>query len=563
MQYYSFVSSYIKMDLSFNILECNSNANLIFGEKIVPGHNIFTVLPFIQHEWLNGLPFSKIIEIPNIGEIVVDIAFDTYTEEHHLFMKDAYNPYSMKLEMKNYTFNLQEFINRSYDGIVISDEKGVLLLVNQSFLNLVDMNYYDFVRKDASTLVKDGIISTSVALRAIQAQATVSDIVKYPSGKEAMVTSTPLYNNNNNMILIVSNARDITELNMLHKELKETKKLVKKFEEKITEMKTPQDIELYETRSISMKNLNHLVIKASKYDLELLITGDTGVGKSHLAEYIHSISNRSKGEFVHINCSSIPDQLLESELFGYVAGAFTGASKSKSGLFEISNKGTIFLDEIGNMPLSLQAKLLNVIQSKKFYPIGGIKEVEVDIRIIAATNANLEEKIKDGSFREDLFYRLNVIPIRIPSLSERKEDLIPLITFLLDKTNVKFGFDKRFSSEVLTAMIDYDWPGNIRELKNFIERSMILSNSNIIEKRHIINETIYKDIALLLKRNTEGAYKPLWEQNMPLKEQLLIIENQIIDEAIEEYGSLKEASAALCIDYTTLYRKRKRSNNEI
>ena len=231
-----------------------------------------------------------------------------------------------------------------------------------------------------------------------------------------------------------------------------------------------------------MKKILQVCQKISKTDSTVLIRGESGTGKGVLASYIHKISHRKKNTFLKINCAALPEDLLESELFGYVRGAFTGANKSgKIGLIEAANGGTLFLDEIGELPLSLQAKLLQVIQDKEYIPIGGNKVKHVDVRIIAATNRNLEEMVKNKQFREDLFYRLNVIEIEIPPLRERQEDIIPLSYSFLYKFNEKYGENKLISQECLDLFSCYHWPGNIRQLENLIERLVIVTNNPVIE----------------------------------------------------------------------------------
>ena len=208
----------------------------------------------------------------------------------------------------------------------------------------------------------------------------------------------------------------------------------------------------------------------------MLIRGETGVGKEVLARYIHKISNRKDKPFIVVDCTTIPEHLFESELFGYEKGAFTGATQRKMGLVELANKGTLFLDEIGDMPLSVQAKLLRFVETKRFRRVGGLKDVEVDVRIISATNKNLERLISEGKFREDLYYRINIVELEIPPLRERREDIPLLVEFFLKK------FGKKISEKALNELINYSWEGNVRELKNIIERAAILSNSEYIDE---------------------------------------------------------------------------------
>jgi two-component system, NtrC family, response regulator AtoC len=253
--------------------------------------------------------------------------------------------------------------------------------------------------------------------------------------------------------------------------------------------------------SEKMQQVKHQINEFAKYDSEtVLITGESGCGKELVAKAIHNLSPRSERDFIEINCASIPDNLLESELFGYEKGAFTDAKQSKAGLFEKADGGTLFLDEIGEMSLSLQAKLLRVIENKKFRRLGSTKDIEVNVRIVAATNKNMNEAIANKEFREDLYYRLNVLRVEIPPLRERGKDVIILAENFLNAFNKKFNKNiNRFSDETKEILLSYNWPGNIRELKNIIERICILQNEPEILPSHLpaewINNKFYYKMA--------------------------------------------------------------------
>ncbi|MGC8852792.1 MAG: sigma-54 interaction domain-containing protein, partial [Hydrogenobacter sp.] len=235
-------------------------------------------------------------------------------------------------------------------------------------------------------------------------------------------------------------------------------------------------------RSIAIKNLIDLIEKVSQTDTTVLLTGESGTGKSLVAKAIHFLSSRKEKPFITINCSAIPETLLEAELFGYEKGAFTGAYTSKKGKFEIANGGTVFLDEIGDMPLSLQPKILRVLQDKEIEKLGSERSIKVDVRIISATNKDLWSLVQKGSFREDLYYRLSVVPIHIPPLRERKEDIPVLIDHFLNLFNQRYNKNVRIDAKALEIMMEYPWPGNIRELENTIERLVILKDGIIREK---------------------------------------------------------------------------------
>jgi two-component system response regulator PilR (NtrC family) len=293
-------------------------------------------------------------------------------------------------------------------------------------------------------------------------------------------------------------------------------------------------------KSPGMKKVYETVKKVATTLANIMILGESGTGKELVARAIHDSSPRAKMPFVVINCGGIPENLLESELFGYMKGAFTGAHTDKPGLFEIAHGGTLFLDEIGELPPLLQVKLLRAVQEKSFRRIGGTEDIKVDVRIIAATNKNLEEKVKDGSFREDLYYRLNVIPINIPPLRNRQED-IPLLTkHLIHKYSVEFGKEIRnISSYAMELLIKHSFPGNVRELENIIERSIALETSNIILPENLV---LNRNIAVA-ERTLSHIEIP--EEGLDLDEELKRIERTFIEKALQKAGGSKKKTAEL------------------
>ena len=236
-------------------------------------------------------------------------------------------------------------------------------------------------------------------------------------------------------------------------------------------------------RSPAMQAVFSMALKVSKFDSTVLITGESGTGKELVAQGIHRESDRKKKPLVAVNCASIPENLMESELFGHVKGAFTGANKDKQGLFESAQGGTIFLDEIGEIPITMQSKLLRVLQEGEVRPVGGAKDTPIDVRVIAATSRDIEQEIAAGRFREDLYYRLNVVPIVLPPLRQRLDDIPQLCRFFINRFNESLGSKIRnISPAAMTALIEHDWPGNVRELENAIERAIVMADSNTLEK---------------------------------------------------------------------------------
>ncbi len=320
--------------------------------------------------------------------------------------------------------------------------------------------------------------------------------------------------------------------------------------------------------SKQMQELFQLIDKVSKSDSTILITGESGTGKELVAKAIYKNSKRKDKLFIPINCGAIPEDLIESELFGYSKGAFTGATTNKIGKIQAANEGTVFLDEIGEMPLNLQVKILRLLQEREIQPVGANKPVKVDIRIIAATNKNLEKLVEEKKFREDLFYRLNVIPIHIPPLRERKEDIPLLVDYFFKKFRDKYEKNDEiegFSDEAIILLENYDWPGNVRELENVIERIVVLKEGGTIlpydlPSKFFQNE-FFNDITPPNDKEYLNSLIKLSDEGINLKEVIDNLETNLIMQALEKAGGVKEKAAKLLnIKRTTLIEKLKRKN---
>lgn len=366
---------------------------------------------------------------------------------------------------------LLKILDHSKDEIFVLDGEKRILYVNQVCERHYGLKPSDVIGKYNVELFEKGYWKPSIVPEVYKRKKPCYMRQQTYIGAELMTSAIPILNDAGEIELVVITSTELQTYKM--GKVIETSNEAKTTHE---EEETGQFI----TNSSKINRILAFCEKVAPTDSTILIQGESGTGKGVLAHYIHRISKRKSGPFLTINCAAIPEELLESELFGYSKGAFTGANKTgKPGLIEAANGGTVFLDEIGEMPLALQAKLLQVIQDKQFIPIGSNEMKKVDIRIIAATNRDLIEMVNDKRFREDLFYRLNVIDIYLPPLRERKEDIIPLTYNFLHQFNKKYHDNKVISEECLNLLIHYSWPGNVRQLENLIERLVVISDSII------------------------------------------------------------------------------------
>jgi PAS domain S-box-containing protein len=462
----------------------------------------------------------------------------------------------------NLETQLKAVIESISDGIYMTDAEGTCIASNSAFMRITGIQN-DVVGKHVTYLLQKNVISDAVTMETISTRQHVSKIIKYPSGCEALVTGNPVFNQEGELIAVVCTVRDLTELNTLKEELVKSKNLAEQYLETLKRLKTSFNnvpLDKFIVRDSKMQRVLDLILRIADSDATVILYGESGVGKGIIAQFIHEQSNRkSKGKFIKIDCGAIPPSLLESELFGYERGAFTGArTEGKTGLFELANHGTLFLDEIGEVPISLQSKLLNVLQDKTIMRVGGTKPIPIDIRIICATNKNLESMVIEGTFRADLFYRLNVIPITIPPLRERKEDIMVLTVTFLKRFSEKYNRHVTILPEVIDYFLEYPWPGNVRELENTMERLVLLNQNGVIK---------VEDLPEKVKSYIQHQAKPVPGQthiyntittNMELKKAVAEVERNLIKLALLKNRTLAAAARSLGIDISTLLRKCKK-----
>lgn len=449
----------------------------------------------------------------------------------------------------------EEILNKLADGIYISDREGITLWVNKASAAMCHIPQAELVGRSVWELEKEGIFNPSVTRMALEAGKTISTVQSMKNGRKFLVTGHLIHNKQGEIELVVAQSRDITEAVRTTSQLEETEMLLRRYSQEILSMKLENRKEHLSHpivgRSKSYLTLLDLINKVAEVDTTVSITGETGVGKSVIAKRIHQLSQRHDKPFLQINCGALPESLIESELFGYKKGAFTGANtEGKVGLVKMADKGTLFLDEIGELPLHLQSKILQLLQEKTFIPLGDTQLQTVDVRIIAATNRNLADMIDEKTFRADLYYRLNILPIHVPPLRERQEDLLPLLYHYLNKCNERYSKNRSLSPEFLQILQNYDWPGNIRELENLIERLVITAT-----KDHISIE----DLPERIRRAKPGeASHFIILPGESLSEMVERIEKEIIEHSYNRYRSTRKVSKSLGITQSSLMRRLKK-----
>lgn len=455
--------------------------------------------------------------------------------------------------VKELNKELDAIIESSFDGLYISDGEGITLRLNKAFEMISGINSHEFLGRNVDHIEKEGIVSESVTKLVLQRGEPVTIIQNYKTGKTALATGNPVFDKDGGIFRVVCNVRDITELNMLKEKLEQAQGLTQHYESELRSLRMKYTApDRMVVNSAEMRKMLDMVVRVAKVESTILITGESGTGKELIAQTIHENSPCRKGPYIKVNCGAIPENLLESELFGYDNGAFTGARKEgKPGFFQLASGGTLFLDEIGELPLGLQVKLLRVLQSKEITRVGGTAPLKVDVRIVAATNRDLLEMVQNKQFRGDLYYRLNVLPIHVPPLRERKDDIPNLVVHFVQVFNQKYQLTKRIAPEVVEMFMGYDWPGNVRELENLIERLIVVTPGDVIDWHdlpvHISNdplESIYESPSQI---SVSGI--------IPLKDAVESVERQILQQAYAKYRTTRQMARELKVDASTIVRK--------
>lgn len=443
---------------------------------------------------------------------------------------------------------IQAIIDCIHDGIYITDGEGTTLMYNKAERQYVSHWKDELIGKNVREFVEDGRWDKSVCLEVIKSNKSVS-FIQQVDGVSYLTTGIPYYENGR-ITRIIANDRNISELEQLQNRINAAERKLKKYQarsEYERNLRSDASGEII-FRSEVMGELISSLYKIAEKDVTVLIRGESGCGKEMIADFIVKNSKRKDAAFIKVNCGAIPDNLIESELFGYESGAFTGANpKGKIGLFEAAEGGTLLLDEIGELPINTQTKLLRVLQENELTRIGGNKSIPINVRIIAATNADLKQKIIDGQFRADLYYRLNIVPVEVPPLRERKEDIEVLVKHFFEIHNKKHRTNISLDEDAVEAFVNYEWPGNVRELRNLIERLIVTEEKDHIDKATAIKR-IYND-DILAEISTNG---------LSLKEQMEMFEKKLLESALEKTGNGIGVAKILGINKSTVSKKFKK-----
>ena len=454
---------------------------------------------------------------------------------------------------KKLASELKEILEGSFDGILVTDKEGRVLYVNDSYERVAEIKKSDLQGKSMRDLINPIWMPNSVAYLVAEQKVPVSKRQVVKSGRHIMVTGKPIFDNDGEIKKIVINARDISEIYNLTEELQMAKKREQMYSDRYAYY-NEEDLEKdggIVAASKSMRDVLTLAEKVAPFQANVLIQGDSGVGKEEVAKFIHRHSMRSEKPFIAINCGAIPFELLESELFGYEKGAFTGAMQNgKKGLIEAAEGGTIFLDEIGETSLDFQVKLLRFLETKEVRKVGGIDAKNVDVRVIAATNKNLAEMVKEEKFREDLYYRLNVVQINVPPLAKRIDDIMPLANLFINRYNKVYCQHKLFTYDVIKELEEHEWTGNVRQLKNVVENMVIVSNNEYLQT---------EDLPWVVTGETNERNRNIKEiasdESLTLQEATDKLEKMILAREKQICSSTREMAAKLNVNQSTIVRK--------
>jgi transcriptional regulator with PAS, ATPase and Fis domain len=558
------------VDLSFKPVNFNTEALRMFKISATEMQSLrlddlFGAVKFIQVRDTQAPLLNQVIGIPSRSTtLLVDIA--PLVVEHELtgfalVLQDLPSVETMAMELlsvKRLNQDLQAILSTIYDEIIVVDKHGTILRASDHYITSQWTH-------PPNTLIGEHVLKfkseDDVLYRTItEVQKTNHKTSLMQSGKNpVLVAGNPIFTESKKLDRIVIASRDLTEVTRLRRELEQTRKRGESYRQQLEVLRERTNQGPYSGlvyASPLMDEVMEEVNRVAPFTTTVLLIGESGVGKEVIADVIHTSSERRDGSFIKINCGAIPETLLESELFGYEKGAFSGANQQgKVGLFVKAHGGTLFLDEVSELPLSLQVKLLRAIQDLEVYPVGGTEPVKFDVRIIAATNRNLKQRVDEGTFREDLYYRINVYPIEIPPLRKRHEDIAVLLNYYLNQFNRTYGRSLRFSRTAIELLEAYEFPGNVREVQNIVQRVAIKADGDVIDVPNVEQ--------VLIPRATPGASTSRrFEQLIPLDVAIKEVEEELILLAMDRYHSTTKAAKVLGVNQSTISRKYRQIMNQ-
>jgi PAS domain S-box-containing protein len=553
------------------ILTVNNSGMTVFGNRTArrslsayPGIHLNDVIPDLWSKITNRLKGGTFtIEVSvrggeaNYVGRISPIVLDNREDGAVCFFVENSGLEAMAMQMRIFqelTRELDAIINSSSVALWICDGEANVLRMNPASERLNQIEAVDYIGRNMRQLVEEGFIDKSVTLEVIKT-GKVMNLLQQRLGRTLLVTGTPVFDDMGRLIRVVVSERDVNEIDQLQREIEEREALQDKFRNHMLEM---QQLKLESRRIIAkspcMVKALQQALKVSVSDSSVLILGESGVGKGLFADLIHKHSRRADKPLIKLNCGAIPESLIESELFGYDKGAFTGAQAGgKPGYFEIADGGILFLDEIAELPLSSQVKLLRFLEDGRITRLGGTKSCTVDVRILAATHRNLEEMVALGKFRLDLYYRLKVIPIYVPSVRERKECILPLIHHYTGHFSEKYGIKKRLTRAAMDGLLAYSYPGNVRELMNVCERLVVMTETEVIDIQDLPSD-------ILCQAREAGVTQTDWPEGMTMQQILDDVEKQVLARAMERFGSQYKAADFLGLSQPTINRRLKKFN---
>jgi PAS domain S-box-containing protein len=443
--------------------------------------------------------------------------------------------------------HLNDILDTLQDGVYITDRLGDTLRVNSTYEKLTGLKREDLLGRNVRELKESGVFSAILNPEIVSTGKPIMRVQTNMHGRRMVLNGYPIFDAHGEVAMVVTYARDITVMSQMKDQIAEQRDLIEKYQQNFDQLsKTMSQQSPLIATSKSMNRVVEQLQRLAPTDATVLLLGETGAGKDVLAHKIHEQSRRHNRPFIKVDCTSIPASLIESELFGYAPGAFSGAStKGKIGFFEMADKGTIFLDEIGELPLLMQTRLLRVLQDQEVVRVGSTQARKLDVRIIAATNRDLAEEVNRGTFRSDLFYRLRVAVLNIPALRQRPEDILPLARHFLEKYATRYRKSILLSPLVEKALMSYRWPGNVRELENMMQSLVIICERDVIELCDLAGIFLNEQKPMLLEASSGKSLKKIMAE----------IERGLIQDALDVHGSVSAVAKLFEVNRATIFRK--------